>query len=143
VPRPRVLVALVCALGLALACLGAGNVRVVNASGFTPGVMAEGATCANPICEQSQTAAEGTVVQASPSVASDPIGLPVSCVELASCIGGGTLAIGSVLMFALFSNLSAFGVLRARAMRISHHAIRQVALPKGERSLVFRPPRFI
>jgi hypothetical protein len=144
VSRLRVLVALICALGLGLACVGAGNVRVADGAGLTFATPNPGTTCVIPMCEQSRAGNE-IAVESSGAVASldAPVGFSPTCVQSASCVGGGTLAVGSVIVLALFSCLTALGPSRPRPMRMRHRSAARFALPKAAVPPIFRPPRFI
>jgi hypothetical protein len=114
VPRARAFLALTCALGLLFASLGFGAARVVLEAGGGSTALA-GVTCVDPVC--------------------------VPGPSTASCIGGGALATGSVLVLVLAGGLAVLGLVRVGPLTRPRRASLRFALPRGRGAPVFRPPR--
>jgi hypothetical protein len=138
-PTRRILLALVVALGLAFGCAVAGSAHELPEPAGGAGLPAT--HCLDPLCNTG--AGPGAVAHLDATVQSSPAPAD-SCVQSASCVGGGAIVSWPALALLLLAGgVIATQVPRARPRRLRRFTSSLFALPGGVPSSLLRPPRVV
>jgi hypothetical protein len=126
-PTGRTLVALAVTLGLLFACMS---------SAASQATLASGSTRATSFVVVTGSATPGATLQATP----EPFD---TCVQSASCIGGGALSSCSMLLFAVACGIAALALFGPAPRRCSRFCASYFALPRGVTFDLLRPPQVV